>query len=108
VSAAYAQLLELAELELELVRAADYEGAASAQERRAALAAQLPATPPAEAGPLLEALARVQEQVERALERDMAQAASELQAVRRGRHAVQAYTPPAPPGNGSRLVDSTG
>jgi hypothetical protein len=107
VTEAYAELVRIAERELELVHAGEFEEAQALQAERAELVARLPAVPPPGALPLLEAAAGLQAQTAAALERDMAQAASELHSVRRGRHAVQAYTPAADEGEG-RLVDSTG
>jgi hypothetical protein len=106
VSPAYAELVALAERELELVRADRLDELDPLRARRSELASALPAAPPPEALPLLEQAAALQAQVESALERDMAYVAAELQCVRRGRHAVQAYTPGS--GADSRLVDSTG
>jgi hypothetical protein len=106
VSTAYAELVVLAERELELVQADRLEELGALHSRRAELIRALPAAPPAEALPLLEQAAHLQARTESALERVMAHTAAELQSVRRGRHAVQAYTPGS--GADSRLVDSTG
>jgi hypothetical protein len=108
VTGAYAELVELAERELELVHVGELELAERLQARRAAVVAELPATPPAEARPLLEAAAEIQRKTEAALQRDIAQAAAELSSIRRGRHAVQAYTPPAAAAGEHRSVDSAG
>jgi hypothetical protein len=108
VTGPYAKLVDLADRELELVRERDYEGASRLQAARAKLVASLPEEPPPEALSLLEAAAQLQSQTQAALERDIAEASSELHAIRRGRHAVQAYTPAPAPGAGSRLLDFTG
>ena len=102
----YSELVTLAERELELVQSGELEGVEGLQARRAEVVASLPAAPPPEALPLLEAAAGLHARTEAVLNRDMAQAAAELQSIRRGRHAVQAYTPGS--AGESRLVDSTG
>ena len=106
MSTAYAELVALAERELELVQADRLEELGPVHARRAELISALPAAAPAEALSLLEQAADLQARTESVLEREMAHAAAELQSVRRGRHAVQAYTPGS--GADSRLVDSTG
>jgi hypothetical protein len=106
VSDPYSKLVTLAERELELVRSGELEEVGRLHADRAELVATLPAAPPPEALPLLEAAAALQARIEATLQRDIAQAASELQSIRRGRHAVQAYTPGS--AGESRLVDSTG
>jgi hypothetical protein len=106
VSPAYAELVALAERELELVQAERFEGLDAIQARRAELVSILPPSPPAEALPFLQQAAAMQARTEAVLEQGLTHAAAELQAVRRGRHAVQAYTPGS--GAESRLVDSTG
>jgi 5,10-methylenetetrahydrofolate reductase len=106
VTSAYAELVELAELELELVQSGQLDELPSIHVRRTELVSSLPEQAPAEAQPSLEAAAAIQAKTEAALERVITQMAAELQAIRRGRHAVQAYTPGS--GAESHLVDSTG
>jgi hypothetical protein len=106
VNPAYAELVALAERELELVHAERFESLDAIRARRAELVSVLPPSPPEEALPLLQQAAAMQARTEDALERSLTHVTAELQAVRRGRHAVQAYTPGS--GAESRLVDSTG
>ena len=106
MSPAYAELVALAERELELVRAGRLGELDPIYARRAELVSALPAAAPPEALPLLQVAATIQAQTESALEVDLTHVAAELQCVRRGRHAVQAYTPGSP--TEIRLVDSTG
>ena len=87
---AHAQLLTLAERELELIRGGDIESLPAAIEQRAALAATLGA-PPASARGDLERLQAVQQQIIVELTLAGAEIVRELGTLRRGRGAVDGY-----------------
>ena len=86
----YAQLVGLAERELELIRGGDIEALPAAIEQRAAIAATLGA-PPASARPELERLDALQQQIIVELTLAGAEIVRELGTLRRGRGAVDAY-----------------
>jgi hypothetical protein len=94
VPAGYRELPELARRELELVSRGRLDQAKCIQARWNEVVATLPCTPPPAASGPLEAAAAMHAETATLLERRMAHAASELHAIRLGRHAVQAYTPP--------------
>jgi hypothetical protein len=87
----YAQLVGLAERELELVRGGDIESLPAAIEQRARLAATLGERPPAGARADLERLQVVQQQIIVELTLAGAEIVRELGTLRRGRGAVDAY-----------------
>jgi hypothetical protein len=95
VPVGYRELPELARRELELVSRGRLDQAKCIQARWNEVVATLPCTPPPQARTSLEAAAALHAESGSLLERRMAHAASELHAIRLGRHAVQAYTPPA-------------
>ncbi len=86
----WAQLLALAERELELIRGGDIERLPGAIEERAQLAATLGA-PPASARPELERLDALQQQIIVELTLAGAEIVRELGTLRRGRGAVDGY-----------------
>jgi hypothetical protein len=94
VPVGYRELPELARRELELVSRGRLDQAKCIQTRWNEVVAHLPCSPPASARTALEAAAALHAETGALLERRMAHAASELHAIRLGRHAVQAYTPP--------------
>jgi hypothetical protein len=99
----YTELAELAERELALAGSGLVDEMAEPQARRAALAARLPATPPARARPALERALRASAATELLLAGALEEAASDLSRLHRGRAGVRAYAPgPAP------LVDRAG
>jgi hypothetical protein len=95
VPAGYRELPELARRELELVSRGRLDQAKCIQARWNEVVASLPCAPPPQVRTALEAAAALHAETGALLERRMAHAASELHAIRLGRHAVQAYTPPA-------------
>ena len=97
-------LLDRAERELALAREARWEELAAAGAERIRLAAALPA-PAAQARPLLERLALVQEQLTALLTAARAGTARELATLSRGRGAVRGYAPAA--GGAGGWVDET-
>jgi hypothetical protein len=86
----YAEMLTLAERELELVRGGELEALPAAIEQRAAIAATLGA-PPAGARADLERLQAVQQQIIVELTLAGAEIVRELGTLRRGRGAVDGY-----------------
>ncbi len=86
----WAQLVELAERELELIRGGDIERLPDAIEQRAQLAASL-GQAPASARPMLERLDGVQQQIIVELTLAGAEIVRELGTLRRGRGAVDRY-----------------
>ena len=86
----WAQLLALAERELELLRGGAIEDLPAAIEERAQLAASL-GQAPASARPVLERLEAVQQQIIVELTLAGAEIVRELGTLRRGRGAVDAY-----------------
>jgi hypothetical protein len=96
VPAGYRELSELARRELELVSRGRLDQAKCIQTRWNEVVDMLPSTPPPAARAPLETAAGMHAETATLLERRMAHAASELHAIRLGRRAVQAYTPPAP------------
>jgi hypothetical protein len=86
----YAQLLGLAERELELIRGGDIEALPAAIEQRAQIAATL-GPPPASARADLERLQAVQQQIIVELTLAGAEIVRELGTLRRGRGAVEGY-----------------
>ena len=89
--APYAQLLSMAERERELIQAGAWDELVELGERRAAVAARLPARPPAEARHLLE---RTHMQVAANIEEMIAarrRTGEELGTLRRARTAWRSY-----------------
>ena len=105
MSDAYAELAALAERELELVSAGDFDELPALQRERDALVASLPDTPPAAARPSLERAAQLQERVSAALSGAIADVGGEIDRVERGRTAVRGYAPATEP---RRVLDQTG
>jgi len=89
--APYERLVGLAEREAGLVAAGAWEDLAPLAAERAAIAAALPAVPPAEAAPLLHELAGLHAVAAGALAAARAEAGRELGALGRGRQAVRGY-----------------
>ena len=100
----WAQLLALAERELELIRGGDIERLPDAIQERAKLAASL-GQAPASARPVLERVEAVQQQIIVELTLAGAEIVRELGTLRRGRGAVDAYRFAAGPG--APLVDGS-
>lgn len=86
----YAALLALAEREIHLVSAGEWEDLAALSAERSALVQGLP-TPSAADRPALERLAAQQQLVTAALARSGAETAAELGRLGRGRGAVRGY-----------------
>jgi len=90
---AYDALADLAERELELVSAGSLDDLAALYERRDAVVATLPATPPASARPALERAATIQGLVSEVLQERLNATGLELRRVDHGRTAVNGYAP---------------
>ena len=102
---AYDALAQLAERELELVSAGSLDDLPALHQRREALVATLPATPPAAARPALERAAAVQELVSQVLQDGLQAVGAELRKLDHGRTAVNGY---APQRERTKLVDQAG
>jgi hypothetical protein len=87
-------LLTRAERERELAAEGRWDELVEAGAARAALATTLPPAPPS-ARPVLERLARVQDELTAAIVAARAETLRELAGVRRGRGAVRGYAPAA-------------
>jgi hypothetical protein len=101
----YEALADLAERELELVRAGNVDALAALREERHAIIAKLPATPPPGARPALERAAALQARVSEALGERVRQLGTELGRLSQGRTAMRGYTPQVEP---LKLVDRAG
>jgi hypothetical protein len=101
----YDALAQLAERELELVSAGSLDDLPALHQRRDALLAALPATPPAAARPALERAAAVQSLVSEVLTEGLQGASAELRKLDHGRTAVNGY---APQSERVKLVDRAG
>jgi hypothetical protein len=93
----YETLLTLGERELARARAGQWDAAGALAAERAALAARLPARPPADARPALEALAAVQAELLALVAAARDAVARELARVARGQGAVRGYGSATPP-----------
>jgi len=91
VSRAHAQLVVLAEQQLELAVAGRWDELAAAMEDWGRAAASLPAVPPEEARGSLTRLVDVHGQLSGRLAAGRAETADELRALQRGRGAVRGY-----------------
>ena len=100
----YERIAELGELELELVRTAQYEQLETLDAERQELVATLPGTPPDEAAPALLRAAAVQAQVEGMLAGAVAHTRAQLVRLEQGRGVLKAY---APVRAAARRLDST-
>lgn len=89
--AAYEELHRLTELELELAGRGDLAAMAEVARERERLVATLPPTPPPAARELLERTLALQERTTIDLMRGREQLLAELDLVRRGRRAADAY-----------------
>jgi hypothetical protein len=87
----YEEILELARRESELVAAGDIDGLVELNHRRNAVVATLPATPPANALPLLEEALRIVDRTTAALQAALAEVGAERTRVGQGRRAATAY-----------------
>lgn len=94
----YLQLISMADDELALAVAGRWDELPQAMEKRLRLAGELPATPPADAEPLLRRLTTLQGQLEKLLESARSEAARELAALLRSRGVVRSYAGAAPRG----------
>jgi hypothetical protein len=88
---AYAQLVELARRERELVDAGRYDDAAAIGAEWRALVVTLPARPPAEARPLLQEAERLIRETVAAIVAARSAAQAELAHLGRGRKAMASY-----------------
>jgi hypothetical protein len=91
VTHGYAQLVHLLEVEAGLLRDGRFEEVAAVQAEREALIAELPATPPAAARPLLERARDLLRDNTTRITIARAEVASGLAHLGRGRRAVAAY-----------------
>jgi hypothetical protein len=96
VSDPYAMVAALAEAERDLALEGRYDELETVQARRAAVAAGLPARPPAAAEPHLRRAAAAQAQATAALTAAVRVARSQAVRIEHGRGAVAAYRPAAP------------
>ena len=101
----YEALASMAERELELVSARSFDELPALHQRRDALVAALPATPPAAARPALERAAAIQELVSEVLAEGLQGTSAEMRKLGHGRTAVKGY---APVGERTKLVDRAG
>jgi flagellar protein FliT len=101
----YDALANIAERELELVRAGAVDKLSALHAQRSAIVATLPAAPPATAKPALERAAALHASVIAALEERMRTTGAELRRLSQGRTAMRGYTPPVEP---RKLVDQAG
>lgn len=95
-TAPYEALASMIELELALVSARDFPGLARLAERRDALIAELPDTPPPVARVTLERCARLQRRVTDELERVRGSLLAELEQVSRGHRTARGYADTRP------------
>jgi hypothetical protein len=102
---AYDALATLAERELELVSAGSLDELAALYDRRDAVVATLPPTPPPSARPALERAATLQALVTDVLMERMQATGAELRRIGHGRTAVNGY---APAMDRAKLVDQAG
>jgi hypothetical protein len=96
-TAAYARLVELCERERELIAAADWDAVVRLGEERAALAAGLPARPPAEARRHLRRAGELARANAAALAAARAATVAELGQLRTVRQTIRAYVGEAAP-----------
>lgn len=101
----YDTLADLAELELELVRAGETGRLPALHAERNALVATLPAMPPATARPALERTAALQARVTALLEERIGAAGVDLRRLATGRTAMRGYAPSL---ERDKLVDEAG
>jgi hypothetical protein len=91
--AGYGRLVELAERELSLVRAVQLEDLPELWEERRRLVAELPAIPPASAGPELERAAGLQGVTTALLEEHLEATGADMRRLVLGRSAMHSYAP---------------
>ena len=104
--AGYGRLVELAERELALVRAAgSLEGLAELWEERRALVAELPPIPPRDAREWLERAAELQGLTTALLEEHLEANGADMRRLVRGRAAMHSYATQTPQ---PKLVDRAG
>jgi HEAT repeat protein len=101
----YDALAALAERELELVSAGAIEELPALHDRRSAIVAALPGTPPAAARPALERTATIQALVSEVLEERIRATGAELRHLGQGRTAMSGYAPQI---ERTKLVDRAG
>jgi hypothetical protein len=101
----YGRLAELAQRELELVRAERIDELPEVWDERRAVVASLPAIPPADARAALELAAELQGHVTALLEERMEATGADMRRLVRGRAAMRGY---APQMRATRLVDAAG
>jgi hypothetical protein len=98
----YARLSELALAEAEAIRKDDRHALEAILEEREIVISSLPAEPPADAGPHLQAAQRQAERTERWLEESLVDTVQALGRLRMGRRALSTYAESAP-----RLLDAS-
>lgn len=101
----YDALADIAERELELVRAGAVDKLSALHAQRTAITASLPDVPPPTAKPALERAAELHARVIAALEERMRGTAVELRKLSKGRTAMRGYAPPV---ESRKLVDQAG
>ena len=101
----YDALADIAERELELVRAGAVHELSELHAQRNAIVATLPAKPPLTAKPALERAAELHASVIAALEERMHGTGIELRKLSQGRTAMRGYAPSVEP---LKLVDQAG
>lgn len=96
-AAVYVRLVELCERESELIAAADWDAVVQLGEARAALVAELPTRPPAEAGAYLRRADELSRANAAALAAARAATVAELGQLRTVRQTIRAYAGEAAP-----------
>ena len=91
----YGRLAELAQRELELVRAERIDELPEVWDERRAVVASLPAIPPVDAHAALELAAELQGHVTALLEERMEATGADMRRLVRGRAAMHSYAPQA-------------
>jgi hypothetical protein len=91
--AGYGRLVELAQRELELVRAGSLDGLSALWEERRGVVSELPYVPPLEARDCLAQAAELQGRTTALLEERVAATGAEMRRIVSGRAAMHGYAP---------------
>jgi hypothetical protein len=94
--AGYGRLVDLAERELELVRAGSLDGLPALWHERRSVVSELPYVPPLDARDCLARAAELQGRTTALLEEHVAATGAEMRRLVHGRAAMQGYASPAP------------
>jgi hypothetical protein len=101
----YDALADIAQRELELVKAGAVDRLSELHAQRHAIVATLPVMPPATARPALERAAELHARVIEALQERLRDTGGELRRLTQGRTAMRGYAPPV---ERRKLVDQAG